>query len=152
MRCLLRKKKRLFSLCFVAIILPGTFLIKHSICSQTSFLLASMPRRASMPPSADRGSVWIVDLGMVAKIRPCLVLSIRTEPVDRVLVTVVPHTTQVHGTLFEVDVDAAFLKAGVFDAQQIVTVAQARLVRRIGELEPESLALVEDAVRRWLGL
>ncbi|MBX9677119.1 MAG: type II toxin-antitoxin system PemK/MazF family toxin [Gemmataceae bacterium] len=105
-----------------------------------------------MPPSADRGSVWIVDLGMVAKIRPCLILSVRTEPVDRVLVTVVPHPTKVHGARFEVDVETGFLKEGVFDAQQIVTVAQARLVRRIGQLEPESLVSIEDAVRRWLGL
>ena len=44
-------------------------------------------------PSADRGSVWIVDLGMVAKVRPCLVLSVPTDPQDRVLVTLVPHTT-----------------------------------------------------------
>lgn len=105
-----------------------------------------------MPPTADRGSVWIVDLGMVAKIRPCLVLSIRTEPLDRVLLTVVPHTTKVHGTRFEVNVETGFLKEGVFDAQQIVTVAQARLVRRLGLLEPKSLASIEDAVRRWLGL
>lgn len=36
-------------------------------------------------PKADRGSVWIVDLGLVGKIRPCLVLSILTDPQDRVL-------------------------------------------------------------------
>ena len=46
---------------------------------------------------ADRGSVWIVDLGMVAKVRPCLVLSVPTDPQDRVLVTLVPHTTSVQG-------------------------------------------------------
>lgn len=32
-------------------------------------------------PSADRGSVWIVDLGMAAKVRPALVLSVPTDPV-----------------------------------------------------------------------
>jgi hypothetical protein len=26
-------------------------------------------------PQANRGSVWIVDLGMAAKVRPCLVLT-----------------------------------------------------------------------------
>jgi hypothetical protein len=31
-------------------------------------------------PRADGGSVWIVDLGMVAKVRPCLVLSVPTAP------------------------------------------------------------------------
>jgi mRNA interferase MazF len=44
-------------------------------------------------PSADRGEVWLADLGMAAKVRPCLVLSVRPDPQDRVLVTLAPHTT-----------------------------------------------------------
>lgn len=103
-------------------------------------------------PMADRGSVWIVDLGMAAKVRPCLILSVPTDPQDRVLVTVVPHTTSIQGTRFEVHIPASFLKTGAFDAQQVVTVAQARLIRPIGDLDPAELAQVEDAVRRWLGL
>ncbi len=46
-------------------------------------------------PSADRGAVWLVDLGLAAKVRPCLILSVPTDPQDRVLVTVVAHTTSV---------------------------------------------------------
>jgi len=104
-------------------------------------------------PRADRGSVWIVDLGMAAKVRPCLILSVPTEPQDRVLVTIVPHTTSVQGTRFEVAVQARFLKrGGVFDAQQLVTVPQVKLVRKLGDLPSDQLALVEEAVRRWLGL
>lgn len=104
-------------------------------------------------PRADRGSVWIVDLGMAAKVRPCLVLSVPTDPQDRVLVTLVPHTTSVQNTRFEVDVQAAFLhRSGVFDAQQVVTAPQVKLVRKIGDLSPDQLSLVESAVRRWLGL
>jgi mRNA-degrading endonuclease toxin of MazEF toxin-antitoxin module len=49
-------------------------------------------------------------------------------------------------------VPAPLLKPGVFDAQQVVTVAQVKLLRYLGDLSPEELALVEDAVRRWLGL
>lgn len=102
---------------------------------------------------ADRGSVWIVDLGMAAKVRPCLVLSVPTDPQDRVLLTLVPHTTSVLGTRFEVSVQAKFLHGrGVFDAQQVVTVPQVKLVRKLGDLAPDQLALVEAAVRRWLGL
>jgi mRNA interferase MazF len=86
-------------------------------------------------PSPDRGSVWIVDLGMVAKVRLCLVMSVPTDPQDRVLVTLVPHTTLVQGTRFEVAVQAKFLHPnGVFDAQQIVTVPQAKLIRKPGDL------------------
>jgi mRNA interferase MazF len=105
-----------------------------------------------VPPTADRGSVWIVDLGIAAKVRPCLILSVPTAPEDRVLVTVIPHTTSVQGTQFEVAILATFLKTGVFDAQQVVTVARARLIRHIGDLESTQLALVEGAVRQWLGL
>src|SRR5262245_36518242 len=104
-------------------------------------------------PLADRGSVWIVDLGLAAKVRPCLVLSVPTDPQDRVLVTLVPHTTSVQGTRFEVSGKAKFLKGGgVFDAQQIITVPQVKLVRKLGDLPPDQLAQVEEAVRRWLGL
>jgi mRNA interferase MazF len=102
--------------------------------------------------SADRGSVWLVDLGLAAKVRPCLILSVPTDPQDRVLVTVVAHTTSVQGTRFEVDVRAPFLKPGVFDAQQVVTVPQVKLVRKLGDLTADQLALVDEAVRRWLGL
>jgi mRNA interferase MazF len=110
------------------------------------------PRRAIVPPAPDRGSVWIIDLGIAAKVRPCLILSVPIAPEDRVLVTVIPHTTSIHGTQFEVDIPAVFLKTGVFDAQQVVTVARARLVRCIGNLNPAQLASVEVVVRRWLGL
>jgi mRNA interferase MazF len=103
-------------------------------------------------PSADRGSVWMVDLGLAAKVRPCLVLSVPIDPLDRVLVTVVAHTTSVQGTRFEVDVKARFLKPGVFDAQQLLTVPQAKLVRKLGDLTADQLTAVEEAVVRWLGL
>jgi mRNA interferase MazF len=104
-------------------------------------------------PKADRGEVWIVDLGMVGKVRPCLVMSIPTDPQDRVLVTLVPHTTSVQRTRFEVSIQARFLQAGgVFDAQQVITVPQAKLVRKLGALSADQMALVEEAVRQWLGL
>jgi len=103
-------------------------------------------------PTVDRGEVWLTDLGMVAKVRPCLVLSVPPGPQDRVLVTLVPHTTSVHGTRFEVAVPKVFLKGGVFDAQGLVTTAPTRLLRKLGQLQPAELVAVEDAVKRWLGL
>ena len=102
-------------------------------------------------PHADRGEVWLADLGIAAKVRPGLVLSVPPDPQDRVLVTLVPHTTSVQGTRFEVAVPKPFLQAGVFDAQGLVTVARPRLLRKLGALQPAELALVEEAVKRWLG-
>lgn len=106
-----------------------------------------------MPPGrVDRGEVWLADLWMAAKTRPCLVLSVPPGPADRVLFALVPHTTSVQDTAFEVAVPARFLKAGAFDAQGLVTVPRPRLIRRLGTLTPTELAAVETAVRAWLGL
>jgi mRNA interferase MazF len=102
--------------------------------------------------NAVRGEVWIVGLGMVAKVRPCLVLSIPTDPQDRVLMTVVPHTTSLQGARFEVAANAPFLPGGgAFDARQIITVPQVKLVRKLGTLVARELKRVEDAVKQWLG-
>jgi mRNA interferase MazF len=93
-----------------------------------------------------------VDLGYAAKIRPCLVLSIAVEDRDRALVTIVPHTTSPRDSRFEVDVGASFLRTGVFDAHNLVTIPLAKLIRRLGTLGVEELALVESKVGLWLGL
>lgn len=100
-----------------------------------------------------RGEVWLVDLGMIAKIRPCLVVSIPAAgPNDRVLATVVAHTTSPRGSDFEVTVPVRFLKPGVFDAQNIISIPHVKLVRRLGVLAPDQMELVAAVVRRWLGL
>ncbi len=44
-----------------------------------------------------RGEVWLVDLGLAAKVRPCLLLTIFPTDDELALVTVVPHTTAIRG-------------------------------------------------------
>ena len=105
-----------------------------------------------MPKHPDRGEVWLVDLGWAAKVRPCLVFSVPLEDEDRALVTLVPHTTSAYGSRSEVDVRARFLKSGVFDAQNLITIPRAKLIRKLGDLTSPQLAAVEEAVRRWVGL
>ena len=102
--------------------------------------------------SPGRGEVWVVDLGMAAKVRPAVVLSVPPSDTDRALVTLVPHTTSVRGSRFEVKTEVAFLKPGAFDGQGLVTIPLARLVRPIGKLKPQELAGVERVVRGWLGI
>ena len=99
-----------------------------------------------------RGEVWIVDLGLAAKVRPCLVFSVPAGEEDRSLVTLVPHTTSLRGSRFECKVAVPFLRAGAFNAQSIVTVPTAKLLRCIGKLRPEQIAQVEEVVCGWLGL
>ena len=88
-------------------------------------------------PRPDRGEVWLVDLGLAAKVRPCLILSVAPGPADRVLFTLVPHTTSVQGSRFEVSIPKSFLKTGAFDAQGLVTFGRSRLSRRFGLLQPD---------------
>jgi mRNA interferase MazF len=102
--------------------------------------------------SPERGEVWLVDLGLAAKVRPCLVLSLPITDADRALHTLVPHTTALRGTRFEVEIRVPFLRTGGFDAQGIVTVPTAKLIRQIGKLRQDQLSPIEDRVQRWLGL
>jgi mRNA interferase MazF len=99
-----------------------------------------------------RGDIWLVDLGMVQKIRPVVVLSIQYEDHERALVTYVPRTTSLRNSRFEVIHEARGFLPGAFDAQSIGTVPSVKLVRRIDELDDVALGRVEEAVLHWLGL
>jgi len=65
-------------------------------------------------PILKRGEIWLVDLGLVAKVRPCLVLSVPYGESDRALVTIVPHSTSARSSAFEVAIEVKFLRPGVF--------------------------------------
>jgi len=99
-----------------------------------------------------RGEVWLVDLGYAAKVRPALVLSVPLTDVDRALVTLVPHTTSPRGSRFEVPSSERYLKTGVYDAQGLVTIPQAKLIRRLGKANAAQLVEVIDRVKLWLGI
>lgn len=99
-----------------------------------------------------RGEVWLVDLGMTAKVRPALVVSIPASHADRALVTIVPHTTGVRHSRLEVAVSVSFLRSGAFDAKNLVTIPHAKPLRRIGRLGGTQLLSVERVLRERLGL
>lgn len=100
----------------------------------------------------DRGEVWLVDLGYAAKVRPCLVLSIPAEDEDRALVTLIPHTTSLRGSRFEIELHIRFLRKVGFDTQNLVTIPHAKLIRNLGKLTEPQLSEVEERVRFRLGL
>jgi mRNA interferase MazF len=99
-----------------------------------------------------RGAVYLVDLGLTAKVRPCLLPSVPLDEAGRSLVTVIPHTTSVRQSRFEVVVNTRFLRPGAFDAQGIVTVPTVRLMNQLGILTTEQLGIVEKSVCAWLGI
>jgi len=86
--------------------------------------------------SPRRGEVWLVDLGMAAKVRPALVISVPAADTDRALV---PHTTSPRQSRFEASASVPFLRPGVFDAQNLITIPHAKLIR----------SLVFSAVLNW---
>jgi mRNA interferase MazF len=100
----------------------------------------------------ERGEVWLIDLGLTAKIRPCVVVSARITDDDRALITVIPHTTSTRETSYEAVVPVRFLKVGAFDAQGLVTVPPVRAVRMLGALTASQMAPVEITLCKWLGL
>ena len=99
-----------------------------------------------------RGEVWLFDLGMAAKTRPVLVMSMPYGEVDRALVTVVPHTTELRGSPFEIAVSVPFLQRGAFLVQGISSYPKAWASRKIGVLNREQMAAIEEGVQDWLGL
>lgn len=98
------------------------------------------------------GEVWLVDMGYVAKVRPALVLSVEIEGDERVITTVVPHTTSVRNTRFESAAKVSWLKEGVFDAQGVGTYPTIKLIKRLGLLPDEQFTSVESRLKQWLGL
>src|SRR5713101_1570153 len=79
-----------------------------------------------------RGEVWLFDLGMTEKVRPALVVSVAYGDADRALVTIVPHTTSLGGSQYEVPVEVAFLRPGAFLVQNVATYPNVRAIRRLG--------------------
>ena len=102
-------------------------------------------------PKQNRGEVWLVDLGIAAKVRPCLVISVPALIQDRALVPVVTYTTSVRDSRFKIPIKTRFLDTGAFDAQSLVTVSEAKFLRKLGNLQPDQLS-DENAVRQWLKL
>jgi mRNA interferase MazF len=103
-----------------------------------------------MPPK--RGEVWLFDLGMAAKTRPVVVVSVAYGDADRAIVTVVPHTTELRGSPFEVSVSTPFLRQGAFLVQGVSTYPKAWAIRKIGALNRDQMAAVMTGLRSWLGL
>jgi mRNA interferase MazF len=98
----------------------------------------------------NRGEVWLVDLGMVEKVRPALVLSGLCEANDRNIITVIPHTTTLRGSRFEINIPLPFLKPGAFLVQSPATVPSVRALRLLGRMSEPQIRSIEDGLLEWL--
>ncbi len=104
--------------------------------------------------SFKRGDVVLVDLGYVAKVRPCLVISISRADSRRNMSVVAPLTTEIRGGECEV----AFPKPrwlaeeSVVNLIGLVGVDNTRIERMLGPLPTESLDAIDEALVRLFGL
>ena len=102
-------------------------------------------------PALTPGDVWMVDFGMVAKVRPALLLTGNPADDELDLVTVLLHTTALRGNRSELNIPKPFLKPGAFHLQQVQTISTVKLERRLGALNAEEMNRVLDALAERLG-
>ena len=104
-------------------------------------------------PAAKPGDVWIVDLGLAAKIRPCLILTGQPKSNELDVFTVLAHTTSRRGNRWEIGILKPFLDdQGVFDMQRVATVVRVKLELKLGELTTVELDSVLDRLAERLGM
>jgi mRNA-degrading endonuclease toxin of MazEF toxin-antitoxin module len=100
------------------------------------------------------GDVWFVELGMVEKSRPALVLAVPGEADARALVIVAPLTSQVRGLRGEVPLGKPnwLPKISAVNVQGLASLDKNKLVRRMGRLSDLQIKAVKDALRDLLDL
>jgi mRNA interferase MazF len=99
-----------------------------------------------------RGEVWLADLGLAAKVRPVLVITVPYGDADYAFIGVIPHTTTARGSQFEVALNVRWLQAGAFNVQGGLAVPTAKFIRKLGALDANQLQQIELALKRWFGL
>jgi mRNA interferase MazF len=99
------------------------------------------------------GDVVLVDLGMVAKVRPCLVLAPNPDS-ERSVAIVAPLTTEIRGGESEITFPKpAWLNStSVLNLSGIAAVERARIQHRLGPFPPAKLKEAQTALAKILGL
>ncbi|NJK92788.1 MAG: type II toxin-antitoxin system PemK/MazF family toxin [Blastochloris sp.] len=98
-----------------------------------------------------RGEVWLVDMGIAGKVRPCLILTDYPADDELAMVTILPHTTALKENRWEMVIPKPFLKPGAFHFQQVQSVTVAYLIRRLGILNEEEMDKVVKMLRHRFG-
>ena len=94
------------------------------------------------------GEVWLVDLGLAAKMRPVVIVSRYDPNPPRTLVIYVPVTTQNRGSSYEVVLPKLpFLqKDSVANVQGLGSTPIVRLERKLGKLSDEVMLEIKQAL------
>src|SRR5689334_5305116 len=117
----------------------GRNLVRHQTSSMTNF---------------SRGDVVLVDLGMAAKVRPCVVVSMSKPDSHRSMAVVAPMTTQIRGVECEVTFPkpAWLRQTAVVNLVGIARIDHAKIERRLGIFPKERMEAIEVGLKRMLDL
>jgi mRNA interferase MazF len=100
------------------------------------------------------GEVWLADLGLAAKTRPVVIVSRHDPEAPRALVIYVPLTTQNRRSKYEVELPKLpFLReTSVANVRGVASLVVTRLERKLGEVPPETLHQIREALAFATGL
>jgi mRNA interferase MazF len=104
--------------------------------------------------SFNRGDVVLVDLGAIAKVRPCVVVSIANPDTQRSMTVVVPMTTEIRNGECEISFPKpAWLKQqSVINLLGIAGVDNAKIERRLAAFPKDRMEKILQGLARVLGL
>ncbi|MDD5260873.1 MAG: type II toxin-antitoxin system PemK/MazF family toxin [Methylacidiphilales bacterium] len=99
--------------------------------------------------NAKPGEIHLVDLGMIGKVRPAVVVSRYDDNAPRAISICVPLTSQYRGSAYEVMLGKLrFLdKESWANVQGIAGLGNDKLLRRLGQVTPEQLSRIKVALR-----
>jgi mRNA interferase MazF len=102
----------------------------------------------------NRGDVVVVDLGMAAKARPCVVVSIGNPDSQRNMSVVVPMTTEIRGGECEIRFPKPpwLRQESVINVLGIAGVDNYKIERRIAAFPSDRLLEIESVLKRLLGI
>jgi mRNA interferase MazF len=100
------------------------------------------------------GDIYLIDLGMVGKVRPAVVVSREDPDTPRALAICAPLTTSYRGSAYEVALGKLrFLdKESWVNVQGLTSLGHEKLIRRLGRLTTGQIAQMKGALRFALDL
>jgi mRNA interferase MazF len=101
-----------------------------------------------------RGDVVMVDMGLAAKVRPCIVVSINNPDSRRNMAVVVPMTTEIRGGQCEIQFSkpAWLRQESVVNVLGVAGVDNAKIERRIAAFPADKMSEIEIVLKRILAL
>ena len=100
------------------------------------------------------GELYLIDLGMVGKVRPAVVISRQDPDAPRALAICAPLTTENRGSAYEVPLGKlTFLdRESWVNVQGLTSLGHEKLLRRLGRLTAPQMERLKTALRFTLEL